>query len=470
MKQVIEGGSPRRREAQGQVSLTAKLKLELSTDQKQLVRQTTLAYRDALNYASKIAFENNKMSSGVALQKKVYNQLRSIFGLPAQMSCNVPRQVGATYKSLWTKVKQNSEAIKTGRTKKRYKGLDQAPKFVSRTCTLNYKRDYSFVKGKVSLITLSGRIKINYSGYYKHLELIKSGVEIGAAKIWYDQPKKNYYLLVSLNLKIPEIKPEEIKEVKGVDVGQRYLAVATNTKNQTQFFSGKQVRHQANKYDKARKTLQQKGTRSAKRRLISLSGRERRFTADVNHSISKKIVSPNALIGLENLKHIRERTNRRSSKKASAQQKQANRNQSKWSFGELHGYIDYKAILSGSLAVKVPAQLTSQCCPKCGHVSKENRPNKGLTFRCVACSHTLHSDLVGARNVALRALLLRQDFESTGRISAVPDVSHEEAKAKYLPKVASPGETPGVYADRRYLELRWSADAIPTLNEVGWGS
>jgi putative transposase len=428
--------------------ITAKLKLELSDIQKQLVRQTTLAYRDALNYSSRVAFENNKMSSGVALQKKVYNQLRSIFGLPAQMSCNVPRQVGATYKSLWTKVKQNNEAIKSGRTKKRYKGLDQAPKFISRTCTLNYKRDYSFVKGKVSLITLSGRIKVNYSGYDKHLELIKSGAEIGAAKIWYNKSKKNYYLLVSLNLEVPEIKPEDIKQIKGVDVGQRFLAVATNTQNQTQFFSGKQVRHQANKYHKARKTLQQKGTRSAKRRLISLSGRERRFTADVNHSISKKIVSAHTLIGLENLKHIRERTNRKSNKKASTKQRKANRNQSLWAFAELHSYLDYKAILSGSLAVKVPAQLTSQCCPKCGHVNAENRPNKGLTFRCVACNQTLHSDLVGARNITLRTLLLRQDFESTGRISAVPSVSHEETKANYL---------------TRFLELRWSVDAIPTF-------
>ncbi len=427
-------------------AITAKLKLQLSQDQKQLVRQTTLAYRDALNYTSRIAFENNKMSSGVALQKKIYNQLRSIFGLPAQMSCNVPRQVGATYKSLWTKVKQNAEAIKTGKTKKRYKGLDQAPRFVSRTCTLNYKRDYSFVKGKVSLITLSGRIKVNYSGYYKHLDLIKSGVEIGAAKIWYDKSKKNYYLLVTLNLDVPELKPEDIKEIKGVDVGQRFLAVVTNTQDRTSFFSGKQIRHHANKYHKARKTLQQKGTRSAKRRLIALSGRERRFTADVNHSISKQIVSPHALIGLENLKYIRKRTNCRSSKKASKKQREAHRNQSKWSFALLHSCIDYKAILSGSLAVKVPAQFTSQCCPKCGHISQENRPNKGLIFSCISCKHTLHSDLVGARNVALRTLLLRQDFESTGRISAVPDVSHEETKAKYLP---------------RFLELRWSVDTIP---------
>ena len=304
------------------------------------------------------------------------------------------------------------------------------------------------MKYKVSLITLSGRIKVNYSGYNKHLDLIKSGVEIGAAKIWYDKSKKNYYLLVSLNLYVPEINPKDIKQIKGVDVGQRFLAVATDTQNRTQFFSGKQVRHRASKYHKARKTLQQKGTRSAKRRLISLSGRERRFTADVNHSISQRIVSPNTLIGLENLKHIRERTNRFISKKASVKQRKANRTRSLWAFAELHSYCDYKAILSDSLAVKVPAQLTSQCCPKCGHVSKQNRPNKGLTFRCLACRYELHSDLVGARNIALRTLLLRQVFESTGRISAVPDVSHEEAKAKYLP---------------RYLELRWSADTIPNF-------
>jgi len=257
---------------------------------------------------------------------------------------------------LWTKVRQNNEALKTGKTKKRYKGLDQAPKFVSRTCTPNYKRDYSFLKGKISLITLSGRIKVNYSGYYKHLELIKSGAKIGAAKIWYNKPRKTYYLLVTLNLDVPELKPENIKKIKGVDVGQRYLAVVTDTQNQTSFFSGKQIRHQANKYQKARKTLQRKDTRSAKRRLISLSGRERRFTADANHLISKKIVSSHTLIGLENLKYIRERTNLRSSKKASKKQRKANINQSKWAYAELHGYIDYKSVLSNSLAVKVPAQ------------------------------------------------------------------------------------------------------------------
>ncbi|MEQ8753929.1 MAG: zinc ribbon domain-containing protein [Coleofasciculus sp. G1-WW12-02] len=49
-------------------------------------------------------------------------------------------------------------------------------------------------------------------------------------------------------------------------------------------------------------------------------------------------------------------------------------------------------MLSGSLAVKVDAHYTSVACPCCGHTSKENRPNKGLTFVCQQCGYTLHAD------------------------------------------------------------------------------
>jgi transposase len=60
----------------------------------------------------------------------------------------------------------------------------------------------------------------------------------------------------------------------------------------------------------------------------------------------------------------------------------------------------------GSLAVKVDAHYTSQACPCCGHTSKENRPNKGLTFVCQQCGHTLHADLVGARMLHLECCSL----------------------------------------------------------------
>lgn len=435
-------------------TLTAKLKLEVTQEQKEQLRATSLAYRDALNYTSGVAFEMGKTYNGTKIQKEVYYTLREKFKLPSQMACNVPRQVGATYKSLRTKLKQNEEAIKAKRTKKRYKGLDKPPKYISRTCTLNYQRDYSFVKDqKVSVITLDGRIKVNYHGYSKHLEMINSGAaRIGAAKLWYSKPKKTYYLLISLEVEVPDLTPTDINRVMGVDVGQRYIAVAADTRNQTQFFSGKEVRHKASRYVKARKSLQRKDTRSATRRLVALSGRERRFIADTNHCIANQVVTPSTLIGLENLTHIRERTNpKRKGKKASKKQRRANSNKARWSFAELHGFIDYKAVLRGSLAVKVDAHYTSQACPCCGHTSKENRPNKGLTFVCQGCGYTIHADLIGARNVALRVLLFRQSWESTGRFSAVPDASSDEGKAERL---------------LRYSELRWTIDAISTLSET----
>ena len=71
--------------------ITAKLKLHLSPEQKSALPNLSLAYRDALNYTSQIAFENGKTSGGAKLQKLVYQDLRSRFRLPAQMACNVPR-------------------------------------------------------------------------------------------------------------------------------------------------------------------------------------------------------------------------------------------------------------------------------------------------------------------------------------------------------------------------------------------
>jgi putative transposase len=114
--------------------------------------------------------------------------------------------------------------------------------------------------------------------------------------------------------------------------------------------------------------------------------------------------------------------------------------------------IAYKAMLHNSMALKVDAHYTSQACPMCGYTGKENRPGKGLLFVCQSCHSTLHADLVGARNIALRTLLIRQDWMSTGTLSVCPDVSNEEAKAERL---------------KRYSELRWSSDTSPCLPGMG---
>ena len=121
----------------------AKLKLQTTPAQFQALRTTQLAYRDALNYVSRYAFEHGKLSNKVRLQNGTYREIRARFKLPAQMACSIPRQVGATYKTLWTKVKHNAALRKAGKTKKRYKGLDTAPKYVSPTLDYQLGHDYS---------------------------------------------------------------------------------------------------------------------------------------------------------------------------------------------------------------------------------------------------------------------------------------------------------------------------------------
>ncbi len=440
--------------------ITAKLKLLTTPEHFQALRITQLAYRDALNAVSRYAFEHGKTSSAITLHRGMYAELRARYHLPSQLACSVERQVAATYKGLWTKLKKNAEHRRKKITKKRFKGLDKPPKYSSPTVQYTYERDYTFqCDQRVSIGTMGGRIGIAYQGYDEHIALIRQGASIGDAKLWYDKPKKTFYLLVCLEIEVPEPVCEHLNEVVGVDVGIRYLAVTSTSTGKATFHPGKRIRHQANHYARLRKRLQKKGTRGAKRRLRRIEQRERRLKLQANHNIAKQIIEqhPHALIGLEQLTDIRERTKRRKRRRkkhgkgslpVSPKARKANRVYSQWSFAELHALLSYKAALSGSQAIKVDADYTSKACPRCGHTSDGNRPNKGLLFVCQQCHYTLHADLVGARQLVMRTLVLRQDWSTTGHLSIAPDASDKEAKAARL---------------RRYAELRWSPDASSRL-------
>ncbi len=438
--------------------ITAKLKLAPTPEQFHALRQTQLAYREALNAVSRYAFGQGKTSSVIRLHKGMYAHLRTRYGLPSQLACSVERQVAASYKGLWTKLLKNQEHLRAKITKQRFKGLDQPPRYSSATAQYTYERDYTFRRdSRVSLGTLNGRVAISYQGYDEHIALIRQGVCIGDAKLWYDKTSKTFYLLVSLQIEIPEPRCEQFDEVVGVDVGIRYPAVTSTLTGEAGFHQGKRVRHRANHYARLHKRLQQKGTRGPKRRLRRIAQRERRLKLQANHIIAKHIIQrhPHALIGLEHLTDIRERKRLRKrkrkqkgngSKRTSPRARKANRAYSRWSFAELQTLIGYKAALAGSLAIKVDADYTSQTCPMCGYRSKENRPQKGLLFEChnLECCYKLHADLVGARNVSMRTLLVRHDWARTGHLSIAPDASDKEAKAARL---------------ARYAELRWSPDA-----------
>src|SRR5260370_11925743 len=254
--------------------ITAKLKLLPTTEQFQALRQTQLAYRDALNAVSQYAFEDAKTSSNITLHRGRYAELRMHYHLPSQLACSVERQVAATYKGLWTKLLKNKEHRRTKITKKRFKGLDQPPKYSSPTVQYTYERDYTFQRdSRVSLGTLNGRISIPYQGYDEHMALIRQGTSIGDAKLWYDKPRKSFYLLVSLEIDMPEPTHEHLREVVGVDVGIRYLAVTSTSTGKATFHPGKRVRHTAYHYARLLQRLRKKGTRGARRRLTRIERR-----------------------------------------------------------------------------------------------------------------------------------------------------------------------------------------------------
>lgn len=364
--------------------ITVKLKLLTTLEQHQALRHTQLAYRDALNYVSQYAFEHGKTSNEKRLHEGTYYEIRARFKLPSEMTNNVIRQVGVTYKGLWTKSRKNIEHRRNNITKKRFKGLDKPAKYVAPTVTYNFGYDYGFKsEQKVSIRTLESRVMIPYLGYEKHVALIRQGATLKAARLWYDKRRKQFYLLVALELNIADPAPDVQQNIVGVDVGQRYFATTATLTEKQHFFSSKTVRAKSDHYARLQKRLQRKGTRSATRRLRFLSGRERRFKLDVNHVIAKTIIElhPQAFIGLENLTGIRERTKRRKYRRKgnkifplTPKQRRVNRHVSKWAFAELHDMIMYQATLAGSMAIKVDADYTSQVCPICGYRDEKNRP------------------------------------------------------------------------------------------------
>ena len=89
-------------------------------------------------------------------------------------------------------------------------------------------------------------------------------------------------------------------EIVGLDRGV-YNIVTTS---EGVHYGAEDVRRVKRKYNHVRSELQKKGTHSAKRRLVSISGCEKRFVHDQNHCISKKLANTDENVSvyvLENL-------------------------------------------------------------------------------------------------------------------------------------------------------------------------
>lgn len=350
------------------LQLSVPIKLETTDEQKTVLLTTMKHYNAACNFLVEKAFELKLPANKYELQKMFYQTLRKEFNLSAQFAIRVMSKVVEAY--------ERDRRIKP--TFKEYGAIQYDQRNMSWKCM-----------EEVSMITLQGRMKLRTNiGEYQR-KMVAAGRVKGQTDLVCRRGV--FYLIVVVDAPAePEYDP---KGVLGVDLGIENIA----TDSDGQLFSGDKVERVRKRYNILRASLQKRTTRSAKRKLKRMSGRERRFKRDVNHRISKAIVSKAKgtlrAIALENLRGIRS--------KATVRQQQRDRH-SKWSFGQLRAFVEYKATCEGVPVRIVNPRNTSRECPRCHFIDKRNRPNRDL-FRCIQCGYEAMADYVAATNIAARA-------------------------------------------------------------------
>lgn len=351
-----------------EMKLTIEMKLLPTKEQSEILLDTMRRFNQAATFAARLAFDA-RVFSKPSVHKLVYRLIREEFGLSAQLA------IHAMLKAC------NCFAI--DKTK--------CPVFREDGAVTYDERNMSF-KGvnRVSLSTLVGRqvIDMVYGEYQRErFDRIKGQCDLV-------RRDGNFYLMATIDFQ--EKPPISVSDFIGVDMG----IVSIVTTDDGSSVAGEKVDAVRSRNARARQTYQRRQTRSARRRLRKLSGRQARFQKNVNHVISKNIVAKaltsNCGIAIEDLTGIRKRCEK------TVRKSQRSR-LSNWSFFQLRSFIEYKALQVGIPVVAVDPRNTSRTCSDCGHCDKANRKNQS-DFECKHCGFTCNADKNGAKNIRSRAL------------------------------------------------------------------
>jgi IS605 OrfB family transposase len=343
---------------------TVMVKLAPTTEQHKVLLQTMEKFNEACNCIAKTAFALGTANK-FKLQKAVYHDIRNQYGLSAQLTIRAISKVSEAYKrdkSILPSFKSQSAMVYDQRILS-WKGLDG-----------------------ISILACEGRLVIPIRlGAYQEARIDRTVKQT-------DLVLRNGIFYLAVVVDVPEPTPDDPIGTLGVDLGVVNLAVDSDGK----FYSGDEVDTVRERIDGIKATLQSVDTKSAKRHLKKLSGREARFRRSVNHNISKQLVSKakdtHRQIALEDLKGIGDSTVRHSQR----------RRHKAWAFFQLRSFIEYKAKIAGVLVQLVDPHNTSRTCPQCGFISKSNRRSQS-EFLCHQCGFASNADIVGAINISRRA-------------------------------------------------------------------
>jgi len=347
------------------MKLTAKVKLLPTKAQVDSLKRTIETANRACNYISELAW-SAKSFHKFGVHNLAYNGVRANFKLVAQLVIRCITKVADSYKV-------------NKKTKCEFGTTGSVPYDLR---ILSWKMD----DGYVSIWTVDGRQKIDFvCGKYQRKMLQSQRGETDLCLI-----DGEFYLYTTCDVAESELSYDG--DVLGVDLGIANIATDSDG-NQ---YSGKKVSNTRKRYAKLRAKLQAKQTKSAKRLLKKRRRKEKNFANDVNHVISKDIVSrakdTARAIALEDLTGIRGRVTVRKAQR---------REHHSWSFYDLRQKIEYKAKLYGVPVVLVDPRNTSRTCHSCGCIDKANRKSQS-EFICVSCGYSANADTNAAMNISVR--------------------------------------------------------------------
>jgi putative transposase len=368
------------------VKLAVPVRLYLDAAGEAALRDTLALCNAAANLVSAQAF-TTRVTSKRSLQRLVYGDLKAM-GLSAQPAIHVARKVSAAYATL----RANIRAGNLGKPGSARRVKAESKPITFRPAAAQPYDDrclsWQLDRRTVSIWTTAGRLAgIRFAcspAQYVRLRDYRQG----ESDLVYRDGR--WYLYATCE--IPELDLTDPGAFLGVDLGIANIATTDDGIR----YSGKRLNRYRHRARRLRAKLQAKGTKSAKRLLRKRSRKEARFAADVNHRISKRIVTEaqrtSRGIALEDLTGIRARVRLRRPQRVTMHS---------WAFAQLGEFTAYKAAFAGVPLVYVDPAYTSQMCSKCEHISKKNRPSQAV-FCCASCGFACHADVNAARNIARR--------------------------------------------------------------------
>ena len=258
-------------------------------------------------------------------------------------------------------------------------------------CTMRYDvRTITLRGSQLTFSTCDKRVKtiISIPEFFTERYSPSEGWKFKGANIGIDRKRR-----VFVNL-IYECPDYDIVENDGKIVGLDRGVYNIVTTSEGVHYGAKDVRRVKRKYNHVRSVLQEKGTRSARRRIKAISGCEKRFVHDQNHCISKKLANTDEDVSVYILENLSSMNMLRLKGKSN---KTMRKWLSNWSYSDLEAKLSYKCQRNGIRVEFVDARYTSQKCSVCKTIDKASR--KGNRYVCRHCGSILHADVNAAINI-----------------------------------------------------------------------